>query len=163
MIRPISIGLPLLTAAVYGWLVLGHGLDLQRLAGGLLPFDLRVGGYDLDAALRYLVALPPEGVALYLGPIALLDTVFPVLLGLTLLWWMRPLATPFGLVCALAALGYVALDLLENRATGALVAGGAFGLTPDAVRAASLLTQGKFMALGLACVLAARAAWMRRA
>lgn len=163
MIRAIAWGLPLATLAVYGWLVLGYGLELQRLAGGLPPFDLRLGGYDLDAALRYLAALPPEGVALYLGPIAVLDTVFPVLMGLTLVWWMRPLTTPFGLVCVLAALAYVALDLLENRATGALVAGGTFGLTPDAVRAASLLTQGKFMALGLACVLAARAAWMRRA
>ncbi len=90
MSRVTGWALPGLTAAVYLWLVLGYGVPMQDMAGGLPPFDLRPQGYDLDAALAYLVALPPEGVALYLGPIAQLDTAFPILMGLTLLWWMRP-------------------------------------------------------------------------
>ena len=161
MSRLIGWVLPLVTAAVCGWLVFGPGAQLIALAGGLQPFDLRPGGYDLDAALRFLVALPPEGVALYLGPVRRLDTAFPLLMGLTLLWWMRPPTTPFGAVAAAAALAYVALDLAENHAVARLVEGGAFGLTPERVRAASLLTQAKFMAFALAAVLAARAVWQR--
>jgi hypothetical protein len=161
MARAVSWGLPLLTLAVYLWLVLGYGLPLQAMAGGLPPFDLRIGGYGLSDAARYLAALPPEGYALYLGPIARLDTAFPILMGLTLLWWMRPLTTPFGAVAATVALAYVALDLLENRATAALFAEGALGLDANMVRGASTLTQAKFMAFGLAAVMAARAIWVR--
>jgi hypothetical protein len=160
--RAVSWGLPLVTLAVYLWLVLGYGLALQRLAGGQQVFDLRIAGYDLAQARAYLAALPPEGVAMYLGPIARLDTAFPILMGLTLLWWMRPLATPFGLVCALAAGAYVTLDLLENQVVAVLFAQGPTGISTEGVRAASLLTQGKFMAFGLAVALAVRASWLRR-
>jgi len=159
--RALGWGLPLATLAVYLWLILGYGLPLQRLAGGQVPFDLRIGGYDLAAATGYLAALPAEGRALYLGPVARLDTAFPVLMGLTFLWWMRPPTTGFGAVAALAALAYVALDLLENRAAAELVRGGVPGLDADRVRAASALTQAKFMAFALAAALAARASWRR--
>lgn len=161
MSRLIAWALPLTTAAVYGWLVFGPGAQLIALAGGLAPFDLRPGGYDLDAALRVLVALPPEGHALYLGPVRRLDTALPILMGLTFLWWMRPPTTPFGAVAAAAALAYVALDLAENHAVARLVEGGAVGLSPERVRAASQLTQAKFMAFALAAVLAARAVRVR--
>jgi hypothetical protein len=161
MARALSWGLPLLTLAVYLWLVLGHGLALQAMAGGLPPFDLRISGYDLAQARAYLAALPPEGYALYLGPIARLDTVFPILMGLTLIWWMRPWGRAFGSVAVTVALAYVALDLLENRATAALFAEGALGIDAAQVRAASTLTQAKFMAFALAAVLAARASWVR--
>ena len=162
MTRAIGWGLPLVTLAVYLWLVLGYGLELQRLAGGLQVFDLRLMGYGLAEARAYLAALPPEGYAMYLGPIARLDTAFPILMGLTLLWWMRPLDTPFGLVCAFAAGAYVTLDLLENQVVAVLFSQGALGISEQGVRAASLLTQGKFMAFGLAVALAVRASWRRR-
>ena len=163
MSRAISWLLPLATLAVYLWLVLGYGLELQRLAGGRQVFDLRILGYDLADARDYLAALPPEGRALYLGPIARLDTAYPMLMGLTLLWWMRPLGTPFGVVCTFAALAYVTLDLTENQVLAVLVEAGPMGITAEGVRAASLLTQGKFMAFGLAVALAVRASWVRRA
>jgi hypothetical protein len=159
--RALSWALPLLTAAVYGWLVLGPGAEVQRLAGGLAPFDLRPLGYDLAAARAFLTALPPQGAALYLGEVGRLDTVFPVFMGLTLLWWMRPLSAAFGIVCVLATGAYVSLDLLENRAVAGLVIAGPAALDPEAVHAASLLTRAKFMAFALAAVLAARASWLR--
>lgn len=162
MARAVNWMLPLLTLAVYGWLVIGYGQRLEALAEGQPPFDLRVLGYDLAVARAYLAVLPPEGVALYLGPIARLDTAFPILLGLTLIWWMRPLTTPFGTVAACAALAYVALDLLENRAVGQMMLAGPMGVDAGMVRMASNLTIGKFMAFTLAVVLAVRAAWVRR-
>lgn len=162
MSRLLSWTLPLATVAVYAWLVLGPGAEVIRLAGGLPPFDLRPTGYDLAQARAYLAALPPEGVAVYLGPVARLDTAFPVLLGLTLLWWMRPFDRAFGAVCAAAALAYVALDLLENRAVADLLRSGPFAVEADAVLRASQLTQAKFAAVALAAVLAARASWVRR-
>lgn len=162
MTRAVAWLLPLATAGVYAWLVLGPGMALQAMAGGLPPFDLRLGGYDLAAARAYLAVLPPDGVALYLGPIAVLDTLFPMLMGLTFLWWMRPPTTPFGAVAACAALAYVALDLLENRAVADLLRAGAMGVDALGVQAASTLTQAKFAAFALAAVLAVRAIWVRR-
>lgn len=161
MVRAVSWCLPLLTLGVYLWLVLGYGTALQAMAGGLAPFDLRIAGYDLAQARRYLAALPPEGYAMYLGPIARLDTAFPILMGLTLIWWMRPWGSAFGSVAVTVALAYVGLDLFENRATAALFAQGPVGIDAAQVRKASTLTQAKFMAFGLAAVLAARASWVR--
>lgn len=161
MARAVSWGLPLLTLAVYLWLVIGYGIPLQEMAGGLPPFDLRPTGYDALDVRTYLTALPPEGAALYLGPVARLDTAFPVLMGLTFLWWMRPVITGPGMVAGLAALAYLALDLAENAATGSLVRAGPFGFDARAVIAASILTQAKFLAFGLAAVLAARQSWLR--
>ena len=66
-------GLPLLTAVVYGILVIGLGLSLSDMAGGLQPFDLRWQGYDLADTQAYLAALSDAGRALYLGPIRLAD------------------------------------------------------------------------------------------
>ena len=69
MERAITWGLPLLTAAVYAWLALWLGGQLAEQSGGLMPFDLRLQGYDLAEARAYLRALTPEGFVLYLGPI----------------------------------------------------------------------------------------------
>jgi len=162
MRRVIGWGLPLITALVYGWLVLVHGLQLEALAGGLKPFDLSPLGYDLAAARTYLSALPPEGVALYLGPIRMLDTIFPVLMGLTLLWWMRPLAGLVGIIGAVAAVAYVALDLAENAAVAVMLRAGPEGVVAGDVTLASTLTQAKFAAFVLAAALTVVAFWRRR-
>lgn len=159
MSRAVSWLLPLVTLAVYAWLVLGPGRELGALAGGLPPPDLRAMGYDLAAIRAWLEALPPEGVALYLGPVARLDTAFPLLMGLTLLWWMRPLAGPLALVGAALALAYVGLDLAENRAVAGLIRTGPEGLDAGAVAWASALTRAKFAAFALALGLAL---WRRR-
>lgn len=156
MIRAINWGLPLLTAAVYGYLVVWLGGQLSAESGGLMPFDLRVTGYDLGEARAFLRAITPDGVALYLGPVFWADTLFPALMGLCLAWWMRPHAGVFGMVCVLAAMSYVALDWGENWAVARMLQAGPDWVTLAEVQRASALTMGKFAAFALAAVLAAR-------
>ncbi len=153
--RLIGLALPMATAGVYAWLVLGHGLALQDMAGGLQPFDLRVRGYSLVEAQDYLAALPAEGSARYLGPVRVLDTLFPVLMALTLMWWMRPHRGAMGLVCMAVAAGYAVLDLAENAAVATLLRAGVDGADATAVALASALTQAKFVAFAVAALLAA--------
>ena len=162
MARALSWGLPLLTAAAYAWLAIWLGGQLSGESGGLMPFDLRVTGYSLGDAREYLRALTPAGFALYSGPVLWADTLFPVLMGLTFLWWMRPLGGAFGAVCLMAALAYVALDLGENWFVQRLLMAGPDWVQPDDVAAASALTRAKFAVFAVAAVLAARAAWLRR-
>ncbi len=161
MIRAVNWGLPLVTAAVYGWLAVWLGGQLAGHSGGLLPFDLRLTGYDLGEARAYLRALTPAGFALYQGPVGWVDTLFPALMGLCFAWWMRPYAGVFGMVCVLAAMSYVALDWGENWAVGRMLQAGPDWVQPVDVVRASALTQGKFAAFALAAVLAARQSWRR--
>lgn len=156
MIRAINWGLPLFTVAVYGVLALYFGGRLMVLADGAAVFDLRAFGYSLTDVREYLRALPPEGFALILGPIAWLDTLFPALLGMTLLWWMRPFIGVFGMVCVLTVMSYVALDWGENAAVRVLVLSGPDWVQPADVARASAFTMAKFAALLLALILAAR-------
>lgn len=161
MSRAVSWALPVVTALSYAWLAVWLGGQLSTQAGGALPFDLRPTGYDLGDARTYLRALSPEGFALYQGPILWADTLFPALMGLCFLWWMRPFAGVFGMVCVLAAMSYTALDWGENAAIQALLTAGPDWLNPADVDRASLFTQGKFAAFVLAAVLAARQSWRR--
>lgn len=162
----LSVLLPLATLAVYFWLVLGPTRELMILAEGLSPPDLRLLGYDLPAIRVWLIALSPEGAALYLGPAATLDTLLPLLMGLTLLWWSRPVPGRAGwlfpAICAVAALAYMALDLAENAAVAVMVRAGPYAIDAGQVVLASNLTQAKFAAFALALVLAARQVWRRR-
>lgn len=160
--RLLGLFLPLATGLAYGVLVLGYGRSLEAMAGGLPPFDLRALGYGLEQVRRYLDALSPAGVALYLGPVRWADTVFPVLMGLTFLWWMRPLAGLAGLVGGAAAVFYVALDLSENAAVAVMLRAGSDEVVAGQVTLASTLTQAKFAAFALAVVLTVVAFGRRR-
>jgi hypothetical protein len=161
MIRAINWGLPLLTLAVYVYLAFYLGGQLIDLADGQLPFDLRIMGYSLGEARGYLRALQPSGFALAQGPVYWTDTLFPVLIGLTLLWWMRPFAGVFGMVCVMAAMTCVALDWGENAAIQAILEAGPDWVSPVDVQRASTFTVAKFVALGLAFALAGRQSWRR--
>lgn len=160
-VRLVNWALPLATAAVYAVLVLHYGRQLGVEAGGALPFDLRIGGYTLAEARGYLRGLSPAGYALAQGPVFWTDTLFPVLMGLTFAWWMRPYAGVFGMVCVLAAMSYVALDLGENAMVQRLFHAGPDWADPADVAAASAMTRGKFAAFALAAALAARQSWWR--
>lgn len=158
--RLISWGLPLVTAAVYAYLVVYLGTRPGAQSGGL-PFDLRVTGYSFSEARAYLQALSPAGYELAQGPAAWADTVLPPLLGLTLAWWMRPYAGVFGMVCVMVAMSYVALDWGENHFVQRMLTAGPDHVAYADVVRASAMTRGKFMALGLAVLLAGRQSWIR--
>jgi hypothetical protein len=147
------------TAASYGVLIFWLAPQLSAQSQGMLPFDLRVTGYGLEAARDYLAALSPEGRALYLGPIRVNDTLFPSLMTLLLLVPMRRWRG-WGLLWALPALAYLALDLAENAAVAGILRAETAGEAEVAL--ASALTQGKFAAFGLALVVAVGAVWVNR-
>jgi len=159
--RAVSWALPLLTLGSYLYLAAYLGQQLSAESGGLLPFDLRVCGYGPGEAREYLRALTPAGFALYSGPVFWADALFPGLMGLTFLWWMRPLRGPFGLVCVLAATAYTALDWGENLLVLRMLEAGPDWVAPGDITAASAFTQAKFAAFALAALLAARASWQR--
>jgi hypothetical protein len=149
--------LPLLTALVYAVLVLWFGPQLQAAAGGLAPFDLRPLGYDLDQARLFLTMLTPEGREIYLGPVRVNDTVFPILFTLTLCLPIRR----WHWAWALPALAYGLLDLAENMAVATLLRTGP-AVESGAVAWASALTQGKFAASVVALALCFWALWLAR-
>jgi len=70
---------------------------LETRAGGLIPFDMLPGGYDLVAAQQLLDALGDEGRAFYLTRQIPLDLLYPGLFALaySLSWrWLAPRAWP---------------------------------------------------------------------
>jgi len=146
------------TALAFGGQVLIYGPQLRAAAGGLAPFDLRIGGYGAGAANDYLAALSGAGKTLYLGPVRLLDTLFPMLMAGVLLLplgrraW-RGLAQGLRVALGLPALAYGLCDLGENAAISRLLRAD-LPVDPEAVRLASLLTQAKFLTFGLAVLVA---------
>ena len=149
MPRWINWALPMAAALACGVLAGWFDPQLQRAAGGLLPFDLRWSGYDQAAARAFLAALTPEAREVYLGPVRINDTVLPILLTLTLCLPLGGWAWPW----FLPALAYGLLDLGENMAVAQLLhIGPEVAAGPVAV--ASALTMAKFAALAMALVLA---------
>ncbi len=127
--------------------------------GGPLPFDLRIGGYDAVQAQIFIDAISAEGRAAYLGPVRLLDTVFPVVFGAFLSLLCRAALPKAGwpAVASLPIL-YVVLDLWENARVGAMIAQNDAALAAGA----SALTQAKFIVLAVvALVLGAVWLWRR--
>lgn len=139
--RLIRWGLPLLAAGIGVWV----WTLLPALQQAGVPFDLRLTGYGLTEALAYVAALTPEAMATYLGPWRIADTLLPLALMpvLMLPLWGR------GQMAFLPALAYGLADLGENNAVARLLQAGA-EMTGSEVMLASTLTQGKYLALGLA-------------
>ena len=152
--------LPLATLVAFGALY-GHFLpQLLAEAGGALPFDLRPLGYSAMEARIYLQHLSPQGTALYQGDFRLMDTIFPILLTLTM---CLPLQRR-GEVWFMPALAYGICDLAENLAVARMVHTGP-EVAAQAVALASGFTEGKFATVSVALVLAlwaALQAWRNR-
>lgn len=130
----------LATALVYGALVY-YGLFRLGVESGRLPmFDIRALGYGPTEAEAYLAVLTDEGRRLIAGPIRILDTLFPPMLGLLLALSIWANGRPF---LAPVPLGYTAVDLWENATVGAMIHSGDTALATTA----SNLTQGKYALL----------------
>lgn len=146
--------IPASLAIVYGVLVLHLGPQVEAASGGRTPFDLRVLGYDLAATRDYLTVLTPEGRDVYLGPVRVVDTLVPLLFGLTL--WLPIRRRP--LLWALPAVAYALFDLSENAAVADLLRTGPT-VEAAAVSLASSLTISKFVAFAVAIGVALYGLW----
>ncbi len=158
--KTLNWALPLATVAAYVLMVGYFGPQLSAASGGGVPFDFRPFGYDLAQARAYLSALSPAGTALYLGPIRLCDTLFPILFTATLCLPLRRR----GELWFLPALAYGLFDLAENIAVARLLRAGP-EVEQQAVALASGFTQVKYAALLVACGLSVFAlvqAWRKR-
>jgi hypothetical protein len=145
------------TMAVYLAMVLWTLPTIAAGAKGLMPFDLRPGGYGLADAQDFITALSPKGLELYLGPQHWLDLAYPGLLALVLGIGLWVLLRDWHPVLQLIAVGLAGLgmlfDYLENARVGAMLQGGPAALTESIVAAASQATQLKSGFTGVAMVL----------
>ncbi len=141
MHRRLFWALLLLTATVYGLMLIWSLPTVSQAAGGLVPFDMRPTGYSFAEAKAFLAALSKNGTKFYLEVQQRLDLVYPALVSLTLLFaivglmprWMGD----WRWAAVLLTLPIAAFDYLENHAVASMLHGGAESLTPQLVEWAS--------------------------
>lgn len=153
-----------LTAAAVAIYVVMSGVTLPHLAslaGGQAVFDLRLLGYDFATAQDLLTRLGVDGAAYYENVQHRLDSAFPVLACLSLLYWMiaagrrwqghgLPLGSAvLAAILATAVIGNAA-TLAENAAVSVMLSAGAKAVTPAMVRTASTFTLAKGFFLTIA-------------
>lgn len=120
---------------------------ISAAAGGLPVFDLRPRGYGPEEARAFLVALDEAGRALYLGPQAGLDLIYPGLLALVLALGAHLLLRPGWkgvqatvIVFALAGSGF---DYIENIRVRALLLADPGSVSTEMIAGASRATMLK--------------------
>lgn len=145
--------------AVMVFVTIPHLTEIA-LANGMAearPFDLMPSGYDFTIAQRFLSALGPAGRDEYLNVQHRLDTVFPLLFGLSLaiglFWAGMKLRLPrilVLLVTAALASAATVLDWAENSAVAVLLRSDPEALDPAFVQKASDFTVWKTIAVSVA-------------
>ena len=149
--------------AIYAYMMSVTLPHLAEMSGGLTVFDLRAGGYDFETARTLIANLGIDGRQYYQGVQHLLDSIYPPLLALTVIFWMWrfaprwravgwPLPNPvLWTLMGIAALAAV-FDLIENAMVGQMLSLGAEGLTADMVATASGFTLAKSIAVSISQV-----------
>ncbi len=132
---------------IYLIMVLWTLPEIAASAGGLKAFDVRPAGYSETQARAFLTALSDDGRALYLGGQHWLDTAYPALVAVTLiyaLFWAFPRAGNLArAVFFLVPSGAAVFDYLENARVGAMLAMAPQDVTADMISAASSATVAK--------------------
>jgi hypothetical protein len=148
----------LLVASGLMWAVMFFGplAHLTRIAGGLMPFDIRPRGYSYLEAHAFLEAIGEQGRRYYAIPELVIDTFYPPLYAVSrglALWWLtmpgrvREYPVPLKVRYALIAVPIfmASLDLVENGCIAVM-----FWTWPDLshglVEVSSLATRLKIMA-----------------
>jgi len=164
----------IVSVALWGVMVFWTLAYLQRIAGGLVPFDLRPLGYRVAEARALLSALSDIGRAYYADVQLQLDTAYPALYalsrGLLLLWLTAPgraaeRPVPLPARAALLVLPVLTawFDYFENEGIAAMLAAGPQAAA-ELIERASFWTQAKSLA-GLiteaTCVILAAIAFVR--
>jgi hypothetical protein len=160
------------TMGVYATMLLWSLPAISAAAGGLVPFDMRPGGYHPSEARAFLAALSPDGAAFYRDVQHRLDIAYPALLAATLFFAFTALIPPrlgaWRWFVALPVWIIAGFDYAENAAVAAMIEAGAAGTTDEMVRGASRWTVLKSSATIVAmtillALLGWRAmAWLRR-
>lgn len=139
-----------MSRVIWFWLLFGAALalylaivlwSLPRIsaeAGGLIPFDMKPGGYGLEEARAFLTALSAQGREWYLGTQHRLDLAYPGLLAACLaLGFVILFRGPLRWVLVIAALGVAGFDWMENLAVSGLLRADPSAVTEAQVAAAS--------------------------
>lgn len=139
-------------AAAVCFVALAVIAEIMIEPAGLSIFDSRLAGYSLAEAQTFVVALSEGQRAVYLGLFRGLDTVFPVLLTVSLLGaiWLNTGGEPArtrGAAMAGPVL-YASFDLLENAHVARILILGE-GVQAPLVETAARYTQAKWMCLAL--------------
>ncbi|MGX9357290.1 hypothetical protein ACS3SW_19580 [Roseobacteraceae bacterium S113] len=146
--------LALLSIALFGVLLSLSALYLKP--NGMDLFDGRVMGYDLSYAQAYIGGLEADARAFYLGPMRILDTVFPIVFTLFLGAMIMDATQGWSLVSQLLLMlfpgAYLIMDLIENHLVGALLRTPLADLNDAQVALASGYTISKYVALGATVV-----------
>ena len=157
MPRVLFWGLFSLTIATYATMLWWSLPTVAGAAGGLVPFDMRPGGYSFAEAQEFLSALTPEGANFYVKSQQKLDLAYPALLALTLFFAIaaklpRRIGAWRWLVAGIA-LPVAVFDYLENHSVAQMVDAGPTGITMHLVATASQWTVSKAGASTLAMTL----------
>ncbi|WP_425038950.1 hypothetical protein [Primorskyibacter sp. S187A] len=144
--------LAILSALLFGALIWLSATYLTPQ--GYDTFDGSPLGYDLTYAREYLSALQDTdgALALYTGPVRLLDTVFPVVFTGLLVMMLHHASRTWSLVPQLFLFlipgTYLVMDLAENALVGQILSTNVQELRADLVNQASGFTVSKYIALG---------------
>lgn len=148
------------TMILYGTMLFWSLPYISAQAAGLIPFDLRPGGYSFQEAQEFVSVLTPEGQAFYLGTQHMLDLFYPAMIALVVLFALWHLSSSWltwlRLVLAAVPVLSAAFDYLENNAVAKMLEVGPDGLSPDLVATANQWSQLKatFSTIGMTAVVA---------
>ncbi len=143
--RPFLIAL--WTASLLWFVAMAAFVELRLAPQGATPLpDTSLTGHTTDSLTAWAAGMTDRGRALFFGPYRLMDTVFPLLLALTLAitggrrhWWLGVLACTYAL-----------LDLAENASIAAMLRAAPAVPGAEQVARASALTIAKWIAVLLA-------------
>lgn len=159
---------PLVAAAVtvYLTMILWSLPKLARMAGGVVPYDLRPLGYTRAGAEALVLALGRDGIQFYLGVQQALDLAYPALFAATLVLAFHRLA-PRERALALSTLAIAGMifDYAENLLVRVTLEAGLEKLATAPVELASFFTIAKSAATTAALLalslLVVTAGWRR--
>lgn len=140
-----------LTVAVWLTMLVVTMPHLEALTGSLRVFDMRPAGYTFEEAKSILTGLGEAGRTYYRETQQGLDSIFPLLIFLTVSGWQILLARKLALIGIRLPVWAVALliavnvagaiaDYSENGAVRQMLVAGADSVTPADVEAANLMT-----------------------
>ena len=139
------------TVANYLIMILWSLPQVSEMAGGGVPFDMRPGGYSLDDALEFLIAITDTGRDFYLNTQQLLDSFYPTLFAATVAIALTHLLPRYwGWALATIAILAGGFDYLENSAVAAMLRVEPDALTQAMVSTASNWTLAKSVSTTIA-------------